>query len=129
MSEYNVYEYKKSMCVAYVLWFFLGLFGGHRFYLRRWCTAVLWLLTLGVFGLGWLIDACVLPRMISDYNGNFYKDDLHAMASMSGTFGPSFAINRFRSSEPHQASPSIPVPVNVPTKKGSASSPNEVIYI
>lgn len=129
MSEYNVYEYKKSMCIAYVFWVFLGLFGGHRFYLKRWCTAVVWLLTLGVCGLGWLIDACVLPRMVNDYNGNFYKDDLHAMASMSGTFSPSFVINRSRSSEPPQTSPNVPIPVNVPTKKGSTDSQNNVIYI
>ena len=25
----------KSMLLAYVLWYFLGIFGGHRFYMKK----------------------------------------------------------------------------------------------
>lgn len=35
---------KKSKLVAYLMWFFLGAFGAHRFYLRRASTAVVQLL-------------------------------------------------------------------------------------
>lgn len=62
------YSGEKSMCVTYLFWFFLGLFGAHRFYLRRWCTAVLWLLTAGICGVGWLIDLCVIPCLVNSYN-------------------------------------------------------------
>ena len=42
---------KKTALVAYILWFFLGLFGGHNFYLKRTGVAVAQLiLTLTVVG-------------------------------------------------------------------------------
>jgi len=59
---------KKSTCVAYLWWFFLGIFGAHRFYLRKWCTAVIWLCTGGLFLIGWIIDICLIPGMVSKYN-------------------------------------------------------------
>ena len=40
---------KKSMGLSYVLWFFLGVFGGHRFYHGKNGTAVAQLL-LTIFG-------------------------------------------------------------------------------
>jgi TM2 domain-containing membrane protein YozV len=43
---------KKTAVVAYLLWFFLGLFGGHNFYLKRTGVAVAQLiLTLTVVGM------------------------------------------------------------------------------
>lgn len=47
----------KSILVGYLLWFFLGAFGVHRFYTGRWVTGLLWLFTGGIIGLGWLFDA------------------------------------------------------------------------
>ena len=41
----------RSLRIAYLLWFFLGLAGGHRFYLRRPMTgAIQALLFLGCVG-------------------------------------------------------------------------------
>jgi restriction system protein len=44
--------------------FFLCLFGGflglHRFYVGRILTGILWLVTLGFLGIGWLIDLLVI---------------------------------------------------------------------
>jgi hypothetical protein len=43
---------KKTALVAYILWFFLGLFGGHNFYLKRTGVAVAQLiLTLTIVGM------------------------------------------------------------------------------
>lgn len=58
------YEYT----LAWVFLTFLGIFGIHRFYLNRVLTGLLWLLTGGLFGLGYLYDLWTLNGMISDSN-------------------------------------------------------------
>ena len=40
--------------VAWVLLTFLGIFGIHRFYLRKWFTGIVYLLSGGIFGIGYL---------------------------------------------------------------------------
>jgi TM2 domain-containing membrane protein YozV len=58
----------KSKGVAYLLWFFLGIFGAHRFYLEKIGTGILYLLTGGVFGIGWIIDLFTLGNQVDVYN-------------------------------------------------------------
>jgi len=58
----------KSKGVAYLLWFFLGIFGAHRFYLEKIGTGILYLFTGGVFGIGWLIDLFTLGGQVDTYN-------------------------------------------------------------
>ena len=75
---------KKSVMVAYVLWFFFGWLGAHRFYLRRIASAVVMLvlcivsvpLTIvaigyvgfAVLGVWALVDAFLIPGLTRDYN-------------------------------------------------------------
>ena len=54
--------------VAWVLLMFLGFFGIHRFYLGKWVTGIIYLLTAGLLGIGWLYDLCTLNQQISDLN-------------------------------------------------------------
>lgn len=54
--------------VAWILLTFLGLFGVHRMYMGKWLTGILYLLTLGLFGLGYLYDYWTLNGQIDDLN-------------------------------------------------------------
>jgi TM2 domain-containing membrane protein YozV len=75
---------KKSALLAYLLWFFLGYFGAHRFYLGRIGSGVMMLLIflvsfplayvlIGLLGflvifLWWLIDALLIPGIVARHN-------------------------------------------------------------
>jgi TM2 domain-containing membrane protein YozV len=54
--------------MAWVLLTFLGLFGVHRMAMGKWLTGILYLLTGGVFGLGYLYDFWTLNDQISVIN-------------------------------------------------------------
>ena len=58
----------KDVVVAYLLWFFLGLMGAHRFYLGHAGMGILYLFTFGVFGIGWIIDAIIIPQLVYQAN-------------------------------------------------------------
>ena len=53
---------------AWILLTFLGLFGIHRFYMGKWLTGILYLLTGGLFGLGYLYDYWTLNTQITEIN-------------------------------------------------------------
>lgn len=65
---------KKTAVVAYLLWFFLGLLGGHNFYLKRTGVAIAQLiLTITVVGMVisvvWvLVDAFLIPGWVRAQN-------------------------------------------------------------
>ncbi len=62
----------RSLIVAVLLWFFLGLIGIHRFYLGHISMGVLYLLTGGLCGIGWLIDGILfLTGGLKPKNGNY----------------------------------------------------------
>jgi len=53
--------------VGYVLWIF-GFMGAHRFYLGKWATGILYLVTLGIFGMGLICDFWTLNSQVSELN-------------------------------------------------------------
>lgn len=75
---------KKSLLIAYLLWWFLGSLGVHRMYAGRMASGVAMLVVfvvslaltivavgfvgLLVIGAWWLVDAILLPGMIESYN-------------------------------------------------------------
>jgi TM2 domain-containing membrane protein YozV len=54
--------------LAWILLTFLGLFGIHRFYLGKWLTGLLYLLTGGLFLFGIIYDYWTLNQQISQVN-------------------------------------------------------------
>lgn len=54
--------------IAWVLLTFLGVFGVHRFYMGKWVTGIIYLLTGGLFFVGYLYDYCTLNEQISSQN-------------------------------------------------------------
>ena len=56
--------------VAWILLTFLGLLGIHRMYMRKWLTGIIFLLTAGLFGIGYLYDFCTLNGQINEINSS-----------------------------------------------------------
>ncbi len=50
----------KTKLVALLLCIFLGGLGVHRFYVGKIGTGIVWLLTAGVFGIGWIVDIIMI---------------------------------------------------------------------
>jgi TM2 domain-containing membrane protein YozV len=54
---------------AWVLLTFLGLFGVHRMYMGKWISGIVYLLTAGLLGVGYLYDFWTLNDQITVING------------------------------------------------------------
>ncbi|NVK40938.1 MAG: TM2 domain-containing protein [Oceanospirillaceae bacterium] len=55
--------------IAWILLTFLGIFGVHRFYLGKWLSGLLYLLTGGFFLVGVIYDYWTLNDQVSELNG------------------------------------------------------------
>ena len=53
-------EATHSKIVGYILWIF-GFTGSHRFYFGKPVSGTIWFFTLGLLGIGWLIDLFLIP--------------------------------------------------------------------
>ena len=61
----------KNKITALLLCIFLGGLGVHRFYVGKIGTGVVWLLTGGVLGIGWLVDIIMIAvGKFKDKQGN-----------------------------------------------------------
>jgi len=54
--------------VAWILLTFLGLLGIHRMYMGKWITGIIYLLTGGIFGIGYIYDYWTLNEQLSLLN-------------------------------------------------------------
>ena len=58
----------KKLVEAYMLGFPLGFLGLHHFYLRRYGFGVLYFFTLGLLGVGWVVDWFRMPWLVKEAN-------------------------------------------------------------
>lgn len=85
LIEQRVTNDGPNVTTAYLLWFFLGLFSGHRFYLGKPGTAVLQML-LNFVIVGWVwtfIDLFLIPGMVRDSHSRLRNDLAREMAAMN----------------------------------------------
>jgi len=59
---------KKEVWVAYLLWFFLGALGVHKFYLQKMGMGILYIFTGGIFLIGLIVDLFTIPGQVRQFN-------------------------------------------------------------
>ncbi len=59
-GPYGAMKKEKNKWVALLLCFFLGIFGGHKFYEGKIGMGILYLFTVGLFGIGVFVDFIML---------------------------------------------------------------------
>ncbi len=62
ISDEDHYDGTHTIFFGYVFWL-VGFTGAHRFYYGRVLTGVIWFFTLGLLGIGWLVDLVLIPQM------------------------------------------------------------------
>ena len=81
--------------VGYLLWIF-GFTGAHRFYFGKPKTGILWLLTGGLFLIGWVVDLFLIPGMDRDADRRFVSGSIeYSVAWILLTFLGVLGIHRF----------------------------------
>lgn len=84
-----------SKLVGYALWIF-GFTGAHRFYYGKPLTGTLWFFTLGLLGVGWLIDLFLIPAMDRRADLRFRGGSIdYSLAWILLTFLGLFGLHRF----------------------------------
>ena len=83
-----------SKVIGYLLWLF-GFLGAHRFYYGKPVTGTIWFFTLGLLGIGWLIDLFLIPGMDRDADLRFRSGAIdYNVAWLLLTFLGIFGVHR-----------------------------------
>jgi TM2 domain-containing membrane protein YozV len=83
-----------SKVIGYALWIF-GFTGSHRFYYGKPITGTIWFFTLGLLGIGWLIDLFLIPSMDREADARFAPGRIdYSVAWILLTFLGLFGVHR-----------------------------------
>jgi TM2 domain-containing membrane protein YozV len=83
-----------STLVGYLLWIF-GFLGAHRFYFGKPVTGTIWFFTVGLFGIGWLVDLFLVPGMSRSATARFRSGRYdYTVAWLLLTFLGFFGVHR-----------------------------------
>lgn len=64
----NTYgKHEKNKWVALLLCIFLGVFGAHKFYEGKFLMGILYIFTLGLFLIGWVVDIILILMKPNPY--------------------------------------------------------------
>ena len=90
-TQYNTH----SLLIGYVLWIF-GFLGAHRFYFGRPVSGTIYLFTLGLLGVGWLIDLFLMPSLERSADRRYVPGEVnYTIAWVLLTFLGVFGLHRF----------------------------------
>ncbi len=81
--------------IGYVLWIF-GFTGAHRFYYGKPISGTVWFFTLGLLGVGWLIDLFLIPSLDRQADRRFVAGPVdYSVAWILQTFFGLLGLHRF----------------------------------
>lgn len=84
-----------SKTIGYLTWIF-GFLGAHRFYYGKQITGAIWFCTLGLLGIGWLVDFFLIPSMDREADHKYIAGPLnYSVAWLLLTFLGVFGLHRF----------------------------------
>lgn len=91
----NTNEATHSRGIGYLMWVF-GFMGMHRFYYGKPVSGVIWMLTGGLFLIGWIVDLFLIPSMAKEAAGRYARGPYdYSLAWVLQLFLGVFGIHRF----------------------------------
>jgi len=83
-----------SKLVGYILWIF-GFIGAHRFYYGRPLSGTIYFFTLGLLGIGWIVDLFLIPSMDKEADFRYFSGNIdYSLAFIFLTFLGLFGVHR-----------------------------------
>lgn len=84
-----------SLAVGYICWVF-GFMGAHRFYYGKQISGTIWFFTLGLLGIGWLVDLVLMPSLHASAERRYAPGTYdYTVAWVLLTFLGMFGLHRF----------------------------------
>lgn len=84
-----------STPIGYILWLF-GFMGAHRFYFGKPISGTIWFFTLGLLGIGWIVDLFLIPSMDEAADRKYQAGPIdYNISWILLTFLGVFGIHRF----------------------------------